>query len=84
MKTLHIVRKINDPLAYAVIADEMSDRRVVVLLMQDGVLSAGHFPEETYVCEEDLGVRGGESPYFLINYPGIVRLIRECDRVTVW
>ncbi len=84
MKTLHIFRKINDPLAYAAISDEALQNPVALLLIQDGVLSEGDFPDETYVCQEDLSARGRESPYFTINYPGIVRLITECDRVVTW
>jgi len=84
MKTLHILRKINDPFAKSVIADEASHRPLALLLIQDGVLATGEFPEETYVCQEDLSARGVESPHFMLNYAGIARLITECDRVITW
>lgn len=84
MKSLHIVRKIDDLLAREVIADEALTGTVALLLIQDGVLAKGDFPDETYVCQEDLAARGGQSPHVLVNYPGIVRLITECERVIVW
>ncbi len=84
MKTLHILRKINDPLALKVIADGLLNDSVALLLIQDGVLAKGNFPEETYVCEEDLTARSAESPYFLINYAGIARLVIECERIITW
>lgn len=84
MKSLHIMRKINDLFAREVIADEALAGAVALLLVQDGVLAKGDFPDETYVCQEDLAARGGESPHVSVNYPGIARLITECERVIVW
>ncbi len=84
MKTLHILRKIDDPFVKSVIADEAAHRPLTLLLMQDGVLATGEFPEDTYVCQEDLAARAAESPYFLINYAGITRLITECERIITW
>lgn len=84
MKTLHILKKTNDPLAIHIINEEQKMRPVVLLLIQDGVLMKGDFPDETYVSQEDLSARGGKSPYTQINYPGIARLITECDRVITW
>ncbi len=84
MKTLHILRKINDPFAIAAIADEIKKRPTALLLIQDGVLTREMFSEETYVCQEDLSARGAESPHLLINYAGIARLITECGRVIIW
>lgn len=84
MKTLHILRKTNDPLAIHIINEEQKRRPVVLLLIQDGVLSKGNFPDETYVSQEDLSARGGKSAYTQVNYPEIARLIIECDRVVTW
>ncbi len=84
MKTLHILRKINDPFALAAITDEAGKWPTALLLIQDGVLTREILPEETYVCQEDLSARGAESPYPLINYAGIARLITECGRVITW
>lgn len=84
MKTLHILRKMDDSFAKAVIADEAAKHPIALVLIQDGVLTRGDFPEETYVCQEDLVARAATSPYFSINYAGIARLVTECDRVITW
>lgn len=84
MKTLHILKKLDDPFAKCVIADEAVSRPIALVLIQDGVLAQGDLPEETYVCQEDLIARGTTSPHFSINYAGIARLITECDRVITW
>ena len=82
MKTLHMLRKTNDPFAMEAIRSQ--EDPVALLLIQDGVLARGKFPEKTYACEEDLTARGVKSPYHSIDYDGIVRLIAEYDRVIVW
>lgn len=84
MKTLHILRKTSDPLAMEMINEGRKLGSVIVLLIQDGVLARGDFPEETYVSQDDISARGAKSPYPQINYPGIARLITECDRVITW
>ncbi len=84
MKTLPIFRKIDDSLARTAIADQALDNPVALLLIQDGVLAEGDFPEKTYVYQEDLAARAIKSPYFTINYPVITRLITERDRVVTW
>ncbi|MBI3804998.1 MAG: sulfurtransferase TusB [Nitrospirae bacterium] len=81
MKTLHIVRKTNDPLAQEAIAQ---DRQAAVLLIQDGVFAKGPFPSETYACREDLTARGIASPHPAVDYAEIARLIAEHDRVITW
>ncbi len=83
-KTLHILRKISDPLAMAVIAEEQKNAEVVLLLIQDAVLAKGDFPDACYVSEEDLSARGAESPYCLINAHGMAALIMDCQRVITW
>ena len=83
-KTLHILRKISDPLAMEVITEERKNAEVVLLLIQDAVLAKGNFPEATYVSEEDLSARGSETPYCLINAHGMACLIMDCDRVITW
>jgi sulfur transfer complex TusBCD TusB component (DsrH family) len=84
MKTLHILRRISDPLAMELIDAERVQGSVALLLIQDAVLARGDFPPETYVLEEDLSARGEESPYCLINAHGMARLIMDCDRVITW
>lgn len=91
MKTLHILRKIEDRLALEAIANEQQRRPVTILLLQDAVLvnRVGHrmsenFPDETYACREDLDARGIQSPYRVADYGDIARLIAEHDRVITW
>ncbi len=84
MKTLHILRKAEDRLAMEAIRNERQQRAVAVLLLQDGVLAKGDFPDETYACREDLDARGIQSPYRAADYDAIARLIAEHDRVITW
>jgi len=84
MKTLHVIRKTTDPLAMEAIRSERGRREIGVLLLQDGVLARGAFPDATYVCEEDLAARGIKSPYRVVDYEAIARLMAEYDRVTTW
>lgn len=84
MKTLHILRKISDPLAMETIIEEQKHAEVTLLLIQDAVLAKGNFPDATYVSEEDLSARGGKSPYCMINAHGMASLIMDCDRVITW
>ena len=84
MKSLHIVRKADDRLAMEAIQNEERQRPVALLLLQDGVLAKGRFPDETYACQEDLTARGIESRYKPIDYDAIAQLIAEYDRVVTW
>lgn len=84
MKTLHILRKTTDPLATGAMRSEGRRRPIALLLIQDGVLAKGDFPEETYACAEDQAARGVRRPYRAVDYTEIARLISECDRVIVW
>jgi len=81
MKTLHIVRKTSDPLAFEAI---QSDPDASVLLVQDAVLIKGAYPVDTVACREDIMARGITSPFRMVDYAEIVRLIVEHDRVITW
>lgn len=81
MKTLHILRKTVDPLAFEAI---QSDPQAAVLLIQDAVLIKGSFPVKTYVCREDLAARGTGRALHDVDYTDIARLIVEYDRVITW
>jgi sulfur relay protein TusB/DsrH len=84
MKSLHIVRKANDPLAMEAIQNEQQQSSVAILLLQDGVLSKGPFPDDTYICREDLTARGIKSRYRPVNYDAIAQLIADHDRIVTW
>ena len=81
MKTLHILRKTNDPIALEAI---QSDPEAAVLLIQDAVLIKSVFPTETYACREDLAARGIPERHRVVDYTEIARLIVEHDRVVAW
>jgi sulfur relay protein TusB/DsrH len=81
MKTLHILRKTNDPIAIEAIR---SDPEAALLLIQDAVLAKGSFPAKTYACREDLVARGIGERYRIVDYDDIARLITEYDRVITW
>lgn len=81
MKTLHILRKTDDPIAFQTIRN---DPQAAVLLIQDAVLAKGSFPPETYTCREDLAARGIQERYRVVDYADIARLIVQHDRVIAW
>jgi hypothetical protein len=83
-RTLHIIRRPNDPLALEAIEQERSAHEVVVLLIQDGVLTTVRPSAETYVGTADAEARGVHPPFKQASYPEICRLIIEAQRVVVW
>lgn len=82
--TLHILRKTADPLAIDAMKSEGREGKIALLLIQDGVLAQGDFPETTYVSAEDQSARGVQRPYKAVDYQEMAKLILECDRVIVW
>jgi sulfur relay protein TusB/DsrH len=82
--TLHVIRKTHGPLAAEAMESERRQRPVALLLIQDGVLAKGDFPEETYVCAEDQIARGIQRSYQAVDYTEMARLILKYDRVIVW
>jgi len=84
MKTLHIIRDIENKLAQEVIDHESDKREVTVLLIQDGVLSKLQVAGDIFASVDDVEARGLNTPYKLIDYSSICQFIIEHDKVIVW
>jgi len=86
MKTLHILRERNDPLALKAIttATNAADGEAGVLLLHDSVLSS--LPEgiQVYACKDDVEARGVPVPHQKLGYTEIVKLLFQYDSVITW
>jgi len=84
MKSLHIIRNIEDQLACSAIRSS-SNAEDALLLMQDGVY--GEFQLDSvkiYACQEDLLARNIKKEYQPVSYQEIAKMIIEYDRTIVW
>ena len=84
MKTLHIIRNIDNKLAQEVINHEGAKGDVTVLLIQDGVFSSLQWAGDIYASVNDVEARGLNTSYKLVDYSSICQLIIDHDKVIVW
>ena len=85
MKTLHIIRNLNDKQSLATIRSLPNDDGKAILLTQDAVFEEIQFDtENVFICKEDSFAREIETRYQQISYDEIVRLVIEYDRTIVW
>jgi sulfur relay protein TusB/DsrH len=86
MRILHLIRNRNDDYALEIAWSQSQNpnTEVIILLLQDGVLTSLDTKLKTYVCQADIVARGVSTPYEIIDYPQIVDLIFACDRVISW
>lgn len=85
MKSLHIIRNIEDPLACIAIQGSSSGEDAL-LLIQDGVYGEFQFSSvRVYACQEDLLARKiDEKGYQPVSYQEIAGMMIEYDRTIVW
>jgi sulfur transfer complex TusBCD TusB component (DsrH family) len=84
MTTLHILRKLNDPLAREVIEASQKDE-TAVLLMQDAIYGDYRIGSITiYTCREDLSARQMEKEGPSLSYDEVAQLVTKYDRTVVW
>ncbi|SDW64203.1 sulfurtransferase complex subunit TusB [Marinobacter mobilis] len=89
MKTLHIVNKSPDQARFGrcLAALEASDQ---LLLTENAVIALADagivLPSENYALAADLEARGlaGRPTTTVIDYPGMVRLTADADRIICW
>lgn len=85
MKTLHILRNINDQFACTMIEAGMDASESAVLLMQDAVYDELSFDSiKIFACEEDTKARQIESRYQKVSFDEIARMVVAYDRTIVW
>lgn len=85
MKTLHIIRNVNDKQSLATIHSLPYDDGKAILLTQDAVFEEIQSDKENvFICKEDSFARTIETRYKQISYDEIVQLVIEYDRTIVW
>jgi len=84
MKTLHIIRNMNDHFAKK-IAGSGKKEKVAVLLIQDAVYEEMESDRMTvYACGDDCIARNVKNRYPVLSYQEIAKLVTEYDRTIVW
>lgn len=83
---LHIIKKANDSYAWQTASRKKGkgDRKVAVLLIQDGVYSPTHGEMEVFACREDVTMRGAKTKARLVSYEEIVEMLADADSVVCW
>jgi sulfur relay protein TusB/DsrH len=86
MKILHLIRNHKDTYAFdiALVQSQNPNIEVIILLLHDGVLASQDTGLKIYACHADVVARGISTPFETINYPQILDLIFECERVISW
>ncbi len=85
MKTLHILRHLDDERALATAITHAREHPTSILLLQDAVLArVADFPGPVYASAEDVAARVNIAGYELVDYDRIVQLIFEHDKVITW
>ena len=85
MKVLHILRDLEEALPLEVArAHQDAGHKVTLLLLHDAVLRQLDFPGQVLACRDDLLARGVEAKYPALDYPEMVQLIFQHDRVISW
>jgi sulfur transfer complex TusBCD TusB component (DsrH family) len=84
-KIVHIVKKSADPYALEVIAGQMKENEVSVVLIQEGVRMDLELPSaKAFALEEDAAERKVRPKVKTIRYEGLLELILEADAVVTW
>lgn len=84
MKTLHIIRRVDDRVAWEVIRGDSHEGEVSVLLVQDGVYMEDAPMAKVYASSEDVQARGVFTSHSLVTSQQISRLVAEHERTVVW
>ena len=83
MKVLYIAREPKDSYVAEMVALQRGSE-IALLLLHDAVYSLPQEGIKTYACADDVRARGVMSKAELVDYEGIVRLIREHNLVICW
>lgn len=82
--TLHILRQSRDSLALEAIREEDRFHSVVVVWIQDGVLSPPSLPVPAYRRKADVEAIGGSVGEDCLDDRMLAQLVRKAQRVVVW
>lgn len=84
-KIVHIIKDPEDPHALPVIAAQMKENQVHLVLIQEAVGMEPAFPNETIsVLKEDASERKVTPKYHTIGYQEFLDIILRADAVTTW
>ena len=85
MRIVHLVRYLEEERVLVTAREQVRQgHEVTLLLLHDAVLSRPAFEGVILACRDDVVARGGQCPYPVVDYDGIVRLIGEHERVISW
>jgi sulfur transfer complex TusBCD TusB component (DsrH family) len=84
MKTLHVVRKLDDPLPFELLNRKEERGKDTLLLIHDAVFHRGPLPQKAFASAPDIAARGITSPLPTLTDEAICQLIIEHDRIIVW
>ncbi len=86
MRILHIVKTKHDTLAFSIAKEQALSNDVSILLLHDAVLiDKGKLNGlKAFACKDDVLARGIETQYQLLDYPEIVNLIFDNEKVISW
>lgn len=86
MRILHIVKNKHDTLAFSMAKEQASANDVSVLLLHDAVLidSSQLNDSKVFACKDDVLARDIEMQCQLVDYPEIVNLIFDNEKVISW
>ncbi len=86
MRILHIVKNKHDTLSFSMAKGQALDNDVSMLLLHDAILvDRGQLNGlKVFACKDDVLARGIETQCQLIDYPEIVNLIFDNEKVISW
>lgn len=84
MKTLYLIRRIADREAFLMMS-QGQHHQLTCVFIQDGCWNREPPPVAScYALKEDVEARGIDSPFPLVDYPGLLELIFEHEAVATW
>ncbi len=84
MKTLHVIRKLDDLLPLELLNRDQERADDALLLIHDAVFHRGPLPQKAFASAPDVAARGVISPLPILTDEEICQLIIEHDRTIVW
>ncbi|MDO8670477.1 MAG: hypothetical protein Q7O66_03490 [Dehalococcoidia bacterium] len=79
-----MIRHIGDSRAIETAREQAGQHEVALLLLNDAVLDPPPFDGTIYACLADVEARPVRKSYETLDYPDIIKLIFEYDRVISW
>lgn len=86
MRILHMIKNKHDTIAFMIAKKQASTNDVSILLLHDAILVDRSQLNglKVFACKDDVLARGIKTQCQLVDYPGIVNLIFDNERVISW